>query len=126
MDLYVLEHGHEDVSFFGGTAVKTDIDIQAGLKVVDATDQSQSKSFIYNGYCSPSGSTYTAGHACCYWNVVNGNWAAGKPVTLALEGERVAGGTWTHYCEYDASDSTATTICTQLYNQGWQHGDLFF
>ena len=126
MDLYVLEHGYENVDFFGEDAVEADIDIKAGLTDKGNNPLSISDGFAYEGYCSNNVSAYSRNVNACYWMIQNGNGTEEKPYTFVLEGERVEDGTWTHYCEYDEDDSVATTICTQLYNQGWQQGDLYF
>ncbi len=122
MDLWALEHGYSEVSFFGKTAVDSDINIESGLQEHDVyTDTAFGGAFEYHGYCSTrgSGSGYNSGNVCYYiLNSSNG---------YALEGERGEGqNQWSHYCEYDEDSSRATAICTQLYAQGWERGDLFY
>ena len=114
MDLYVLENGYKNVSFFGKNAVNTDIDVTIGLQQNSVgTDNMDSKYFDYQGYCDDSR---------CYWTVAR----LSPGGIYVLWAERLEGGVWTHYCEFDEDDSVAKTMCNQLFSQGWQQGDLFF
>ena len=121
MDLYVLEHGYEDVAFFGKNAGRADIDINAGLRDSEiGTEVSKSDGFVYQAYCSTDGGNYSGIHNVCYWTITN------EQESLWLEGERGEGSGWMHYCEYDENDSVATTLCKQLQAQDWGQGDLAF
>ncbi len=121
MDLWALEHGYSDVSFFGKDAVGSDVNVESGLKEHDVyTGVASSNVFEYNGYCTTRGSSYTDGNVC-YYSLYS------LKRDYALWGERgERQNSWTHYCEYDEGSSSATAVCTQLYAQGWEQSDLFF
>ena len=123
MDLYVLEHGYDEADFFASdpqaNLANPDINITSGLE--RGTGSAFSDNYEYTGYCRSSG--YNVQGNSCYFILL----ARKQGRDHALWAERgETENKWTHYCEYDEDSSRAAAICTQLYAQGWEQGDIFF
>ncbi len=119
VDLYVLEHGYGDLCLFCGPTTKVDIDIKGGLDCPADGNYCLSKNYKYQGGCTPGSEEEELPMAC--------KWLVLRDPNYILYGEKLPGNnSWVHYCEYNDEDAVATTICTQLYNQGWKQGDLYF
>ncbi len=106
IDLYVLEHGYEDVMFVGTNAVDLPIDVPLPRKRMDSISYSNEDVMYENVSCSSEDNT-------CFMHVSQTLYSGEVYLDSYLEN-----GVWENRC-FPIGTEMGQFICDTLKTQGW-------